>query len=159
MKNYKDEDKELLKLVGQPYNKENSKKMKYGGAVDSNGNIVKVVTKSENEDARKRCTCGKKQKSKIFEKAFLEITGVIMLVVLQMMALWSIDISVGAMVSDESFKTQSLFVLTNGFSTKEPLQMYHVALWMTIGLVIVFGGLLVYHVLKDLRKKVEAFDG
>ena len=48
-------DEELLQLIGKPYTKENAKKMIYGGRIDNNGIIVKVITKKENKKLAKRC--------------------------------------------------------------------------------------------------------
>ncbi len=45
-------DKELKKLEGRPYTKENARKLIYGGRIDSKGIIVEVITKEEN---KKRC--------------------------------------------------------------------------------------------------------
>ena len=44
-------DEELLALEGQPYTKENARKLIYGGRIDSKGIIVKVIT---SKDRRKR---------------------------------------------------------------------------------------------------------
>jgi len=40
-------DKELKKLVGKPYTRENGKKLIYGGRVDSKGTIVEVLTSKD----------------------------------------------------------------------------------------------------------------
>ncbi len=45
-------DEELEKLIGQPYSKENARKLIYGGRIDSKGIIVDVITSKER---KKRC--------------------------------------------------------------------------------------------------------
>ena len=47
-------DEELKKLEGKPFTKENSKRMIYGGRIDSNGTIVKVMTSKE---VKKKVRC------------------------------------------------------------------------------------------------------
>lgn len=52
-------DKELKKLVGKPYTRENGKKLIYGGRVDSKGTIVEVITSEDviNHKLSKRVKC------------------------------------------------------------------------------------------------------
>ena len=52
-------DKELKKLVGKPYTRENGKKLIYGGRVDSKGTIVEVITSKDltNHKLSKRVKC------------------------------------------------------------------------------------------------------
>jgi len=40
-------DEELKKLEGEPYTRENARKLIYGARVNSNGIIVKVITSKE----------------------------------------------------------------------------------------------------------------
>ncbi len=53
-------DKELKKLVGKPYTRENSKKLIYGGRVDSKGTIVEVITSKD----KRNCKLSKRIQSK-----------------------------------------------------------------------------------------------
>jgi hypothetical protein len=43
------ESDELLKLKGQPYTKENAKKLIYGGIIDSKGIIIEVLTSKKQD--------------------------------------------------------------------------------------------------------------
>lgn len=52
---YENEDRILLSLIGEKYTKENARKLRYGGRIDSNGIIVKVVTRTEHEEKMKKC--------------------------------------------------------------------------------------------------------
>lgn len=60
----REEEKELLALVGMEYTPENAHALKYGGIVDSNGIIVKVITREDEELRAKRCERLKKKLSK-----------------------------------------------------------------------------------------------
>ena len=46
-------DEELLQLIGQPYNRENGRKMIYGGRIDSKGIIVDVKISKDNIKRKK----------------------------------------------------------------------------------------------------------
>jgi hypothetical protein len=45
-------DEELLALEGEPYTRENARKLIYGARIDSKGIIVKVITSKEAKPKR-----------------------------------------------------------------------------------------------------------
>lgn len=55
MNRWKNEDDELLKLVGQPATRENMRLMRHGGSVGADGTIKSVITRTEMERQRLRC--------------------------------------------------------------------------------------------------------
>ena len=46
-------DEELLQLIGKPYNRENGRKMIYGGRINIKGIIVDVKTSKDNIKQKK----------------------------------------------------------------------------------------------------------
>ena len=67
--------------------------------------------------------------SKIKKKASIFV--LMMLIILQMIFVWSMDISFGAV------NTRS--VLTNGFARYDPMVIYHLSLYGIIGIALVIG--------------------
>jgi hypothetical protein len=48
-------DKELLTLVGKKYDSKTESLLKYGGEIDSKGKIVRVITKKEFNQLKRKC--------------------------------------------------------------------------------------------------------
>ena len=67
-------------------------------------------------------------------KIFLAIEGMAILVFFFMQGCWLIDISVSAMNIPNA-------VITNGWIIHNPVQMYHVGVWMVVGSFFCLAGL------------------
>lgn len=151
---YEAEDKELLSLVGKPYTRETGKLLKYGGSVDSHGNIASVITKTENEDMKKRCTFNKPWYKRIhledWEKIAIELICIVIIVIIQFMALWTLDVSTGALITGK--QTGMGFILTNGFATSEPIQMYHLSLYMITVTTVLLSGVAIFYAVRTVAR-------
>jgi hypothetical protein len=147
---YKKEDEELLKLRGKPYTRETSKLLKYGASVDSEGNIAHVVTRTEMEERYKQCTRNKPWYKRWhlddWEKVAIELIALLLIIVIQIMALWTLDISVTAILTGKQAGTG--FILTNGFVTNDPMQMYHLSLYMITTTMVLLGGISIFYALR-----------
>ena len=147
---YDEEDQELLRLVGQPYTRGISRLLKYGGSVDSHGNIASVITRTEMEAQKARCTFNKpwykRWHMEDWEKVAIELIALMVIIVIQMMALWTLDISVTAILTGKEAGTG--FILTNGFVTNDPMQMYHLSLYMITTTMVMLGGISIFYALR-----------
>lgn len=61
--------------------------------------------------------------------------------ILVVMALWTIDISFSAVASNG--------VMTNGFRDMNPIQMYHLALYLLVVNLTVMGIIAIHFIMKD----------
>lgn len=67
------------------------------------------------------------------EGNYIAITITLFSVIL--MALWLIDVSVSAILTESILCDSGInvtMILTNGFYTQDPVKMYHVGLWIVI---------------------------
>ena len=144
------EDEELLKLVGTPYTRETSSLLKYGASIDSHGNIAHVVTRTEMEEQKARCTFNKSWYKRLhledWEKVAIELIALMVIIVIQMMALWTLDISVTALLTGQ--QAGMGFILTNGFAINDPMQMYHLSIYMIITTMILLSGVSIFYALR-----------
>ena len=151
---YDKEDEELLKLVGQPYTRETGKLLKHGGSVDSHGNIAHVVTRTEMEDLKARCTFNKpwykRWHMEDWEKIAIELIAIVVIIIIQFMALWTLDVSTGALISGNQVDTG--FILTNGFVTSDPMQMYHLSLYMITVTTVLLSGVAIFYAVRTIAK-------
>ena len=151
---YEAEDEELLSLIGKPYTRETGKLLKYGGSVDSHGNIAHVVTRTENEDMKKRCTFNKpwykRGHLEDWEKIAIELIAVVIIVIIQFMALWTLDVSTGALITGK--QTGMGFILTNGFTTSEPMQMYHLSLYMITVTTVLLCSVAIFYAVRTVAR-------
>ena len=126
------------------------KKLKYGGLIDSKGKISDVITRSQYEERKKRCShwhiAG-------WEKRTLLLVGIMFILMVQIIGLWTIDISVGAIIASATSGQE--FVLTNGFMIRDPMKGYHIGLWTVIITTGILITLFVYYVVRDIVKKVK----
>ena len=88
---------------------------------------------------------------KPFERALLLLTSVVALVLMATMSLWAIDISVSAMLGGKS--TDQLLFLTNGFWDANPMQLYHLGLYMLTICTFLFAVIGTYLTLSKLVKQ------
>ena len=137
--------------MGQPATKANLRKLKYGGRVDSKGNIVYVVTKKEH-DKQKCSRFGQWLFVESWEKKAILIIFVILVVIAQMMALWIIDISLSAMIVNAT--TGENFTITNGFFVRNPMQGYHIGLWTIIVSTTLLAITFIFFVIRDIVRKI-----
>jgi hypothetical protein len=149
------EDEELLKLVGQPYTREISGLLKYGASIDSKGNVASVVTRTEMEQQRARCTFNKpwykRWHLEDWEKVAIEVIALMVIIVIQMMALWTLDLSVAALLTGKQAGTG--IMLTNGFVVNDPMQMYHIALYMITTTMVLLSGVSIFYALRLFKVK------
>ncbi len=71
------------------------------------------------------------------------IAVIFVLGLIYVICLWAIDVSFSAVQLPNGY-------LTNGFVVQNPLQVYHVALWVTI-LCFVFMGFIAIHFMEKLQ--------
>lgn len=64
--------------------------------------------------------------------------------ILEMIALWDIDIALSALLNGD--------YLTNGFYTKDPMQAYHMGLYLAIFIFVILTGIALYHIKLDGEK-------
>jgi len=72
------------------------------------------------------------------------IITILLLVVLQIMCLWSIDISTSAMLTPGA-------VLTNGWQERDPVFIYHMALYGLIIITVVLAVIGIYFALGEKK--------
>jgi hypothetical protein len=151
---YEAEDKKLLSLVGKPYTRETGRLLKYGGSVDSHGNIAHVITRTEMEGQKARCTFNKPWYKRLhledWEKITIELIGIVIIVIIQFMALWTLDVSTGALISGNQVGMG--FILTNGFTTSDPMQMYHLSLYMITVTTVLLCSVAIFYAVRTVAK-------
>ena len=150
---YEAEDKELLALIGKPYTRETARKMKYGGSTDANGNIAQIITRSQNEEMKKRCRYARLSMRfhlEDWEKIAIELIAIVVIIIIQFMSLWTLDVSAGAMMSGRQSNTG--FILTNGFFASDPIQMYHLSLYMITVTTVLLSGIAIFYAVRTVAK-------
>lgn len=92
----------------------------------------------------------KKKQMNTWQIIALELTAFIWLVIVQTLALWTIDISISAIMTEAMLG--HTIMLTNGFSMRDPLQMYHVGIYLVVMTTFMMAILMVFCALRTYKK-------
>ena len=85
-----------------------------------------------------------------WEKIAIEVIAIIVIIVIQMMALWTLDVSVGALLTGK--QGEITIILTNGFTHSDPMQMYHLSLYMIIVTTVLLAGIIVFYAVRTVSR-------
>jgi hypothetical protein len=83
------------------------------------------------------------------QRIYFSIVGAMALIIITIISLWTIDVSVSAMVIDNY--TPTTIQMTNGFFLKEPMKTYHMGLWGVIMSTFFLSCLTVYTIAQSIK--------
>jgi len=95
-----------------------------------------------------------KNKWHIFTKSqyiYFTIVAIMALIIMAIISLWTIDISISAMIVD-GYTTETM-KLTNGFFLKDPMKAYHMGLWGVIFSMFFLSCITVHAVTRSIKSE------